>query len=251
MLTPLPLAQPRTFVVLALIAIGALAAGGCRTGAVSTPPPAGGGAASDAASGMSRRDEARWVDSTLATLSLRERVGQMVMMLIQGDYTNTRDATYAQIVRWVEQDGIGGITMSLGTPMEVATKLNDLQRRAKVPLIVGADLEPGLGRLEGGLFTHYLLETGGATALPPAMAIAATGREEDAFDAARIIAREGRAVGIHINFAPVVDVNNNPANPVINTRSFGEDPARVGRLAEQFVRGTHDGGMLATAKHFP
>ena len=226
-----------------------LAVGACRTGAV-LPARTDGGAV---APGPDVRtiDERRWVDSTLATLTLRERVGQMTMMLIQGDYVNTRDATYAQIIRWVEQDGLGGITMSLGTPMEVATKINDLQRRAKVPLLVGADLEPGLGRLEGGLFTHYLLETGGATPLPPAMAIAATGREEDAYDAARVIAREGRAVGIHINFAPVVDVNNNPANPVINTRSFGEDPARVGRLAEHFVRGTHDGGMMATAKHFP
>lgn len=191
------------------------------------------------------------MDSTLASLSLRERVAQMVMVWALGDYTNTSDPTYVQLVRWVEQDGVGGVAMSLGTPIEVAAKLNDLQRRARVPLIVGADLEPGLGRLEGGVFTHYLLEAGGATVLPPAMAIAATGREDDAYDAARIIALEGRAAGIHINFAPVVDVNNNPANPVINTRSFGEDAARVGTLAARFVRGTMDGGMLATAKHFP
>jgi beta-N-acetylhexosaminidase len=193
----------------------------------------------------------RWVDSTLATLSLRQRVGQMVMIWTLGDYTNTDDSTYAQVIRWVERDGIGGVSMSLGTPVEVAAKLNDLQRRARVPLLVSADLEPSLGRLEGGLFAHYLLDAGGATVFPSAMAIAATGRDSDAYDVARAIAREGRASGIHVNFAPVVDVNNNPANPVINTRSFGEDPQRVARLSALFVRGTQDGGELATAKHFP
>ena len=87
---------------------------------------------------------------------------------------------------------------------------------------MSADLEPGLGRLEGGLFAHYLLDAGSATVFPTAMAIAATGRDSDSYDVGRAIAREGRAVGIHVNFAPVVDVNNNPSNPVINTRSFGE-----------------------------
>jgi beta-N-acetylhexosaminidase len=192
-----------------------------------------------------------WVDRTLAALSLRDRVGQMVMVWVLGDYTNTRDSTYAQVIRWVERDHIGGISMSLGTPVEVAAKLNDLQRRSPVPLVVAADLEPGLGRLEGGLFAHYMLDAGSATVFPTARAIAATGRDEDAYDAARVIAREGRAAGIHINFAPVVDVNNNPSNPVINTRSFGEVPARVATLSAAFVRGTQDGGELATAKHFP
>jgi beta-N-acetylhexosaminidase len=83
------------------------------------------------------------------------------------------------------------------------------------------------------------------------MASAATGREADALEVGRIIGREARAVGIHVNFAPVVDVNNNPANPVINTRSFGEDPGRVARLAALFVRGSQDAGTIATAKHFP
>lgn len=192
-----------------------------------------------------------WVDSTLATLSLRDRVGQMVMIWMLGDYTSDGDSSYAEVIRWVERDHIGGISMSLGTPMEVATKLNALQRRARVPLLVSADLEPGLGRLEGGVFTHYMMDAGGATVFPPQMAIAATGRDSDAYDVARATAEEGRAVGIHVNFAPVVDVNNNPANPVINTRSYGEDPQRVARLSALFVRGTIDGGALATAKHFP
>jgi beta-N-acetylhexosaminidase len=197
------------------------------------------------------REQLAWVDSTLETLSPRERVGQMVWRWVLGDYANVADSSYANARRDVEEHRIGGITMSLGSPIEVAAKVNSLQRRARVPLIVSADLEPGLGRLEGGVFSHYLLEAGSATVFPQAMAIGATGRDEDAYDVARTIAREARAVGIQVNFAPTVDVNNNPGNPVINVRSFGEDPERVARLTAQWVRGSHEGGVLATAKHFP
>src|SRR5678809_804084 len=98
-----------------------------------------------------------WVDATLSSLSLRERVGQMIMVSMLGNYCSVEDPDYAKAVRWVERDGIGGICMSLGTPVEVAAKLNDLQARARVPLLVSADLEPGLGRLEGGLFADYMM----------------------------------------------------------------------------------------------
>jgi hypothetical protein len=144
--------------------------------------------------------------------------------------------------RWIERDHIGGVSMSLGTPVEIAAKINNMQRLSRVPLLASADLEPGLGRLEGGTFTHYLLDAGSATVFPSAMAIAATGRDQDAYDVAKIIAQEARAVGIQINFSPVVDVNNNPSNPVIYTRSFGENAARVARLSALFVRGAQDGG---------
>jgi beta-N-acetylhexosaminidase len=192
-----------------------------------------------------------WVDSTLASLSLHDRVGQMVMVWVLGDYTSNGDSSFAEVRRWIEQDHIGGVSMSLGTPIEVAAKINAMQRLSTVPLIASADLEPGLGRLEGGLFSHYLLDAGSATVFPSNMAIAATGRDDDARDVARVIGREARAVGIEIDFAPVVDVNNNPNNPVINTRSFGEDPARVARLSALFVRGLEESGAVATAKHFP
>jgi beta-N-acetylhexosaminidase len=219
--------------------------------APATPAPATTAPASVSSTAPLTSEQRRWVDRTLESLTLRQRVGQMVTIWSLGDYTANGDTTYAQVRRWVEQDGVGGITMSLGTPIEVAAKLNELQRLARVPLLVSSDLEPGLGRLESGLFTHYLLETGGATPFPPQMAIAATQRDSDAYDVARIIAQEGRAVGIHINFAPVVDVNNNPSNPVINTRSYGEDPDRVARLSALFVKGALAGGELPTAKHFP
>ena len=192
-----------------------------------------------------------WVDSTLTSLSLRDRVGQMVMVWVLGDYTSNGDSSFAEVRRWIEQDHVGGVSMSLGTPIEVAAKINSMQRLSRVPLLTSADLEPGLGRLEGGVFTHYLMDAGSATIFPSNMSIAATGRDADAHDVARAIGEEARAVGIQIDFAPVVDVNNNPNNPVINTRSFGEDPQRVARLASLFVHGLEEGGAVATAKHFP
>jgi beta-N-acetylhexosaminidase len=195
-------------------------------------------------------DTAAWVDSVFASLSPRERVAQMVTFWVLGDYTAADDSALAASVL-AARAGAGGFTMSLGTPIEAASKINYLQRHAKVPLFVSSDLEPSLMRLEAGVFPHYMIETGGATSFPTAMAIAATGRDEDAFSVARAIAQEARAVGIHINFAPTADVNINPNNPVIATRSFGEDPQQVARLTAQFVRGTRDGGLLATAKHFP
>ena len=204
-----------------------------------------------AAANVSLGDTTAWVDSVLASLTPRQRVAQMVMFWVLGDYTSVDDSVFREVVRWVEQEGVGGMTMSLGTPIEVAAKINYLQRRARVPLLVSSDLEPSLMRLEAAIFPHYLLETGGATQFPPAMSLAATAREEDVYDVARAIAREARAAGIHVNFAPTVDVNINPNNPVIGTRSFGEDPQRVARLSVAFVRGTRAGGLLSTAKHFP
>ncbi|MEO7363100.1 MAG: glycoside hydrolase family 3 N-terminal domain-containing protein [Gemmatimonadaceae bacterium] len=192
-----------------------------------------------------------WIERTLAAMTLRERVGQMVNVWMLGDYTNTNDSSFAEALRWVRDDHIGGVTMSLGSPIEVASKVNAMQRASKTPLMFGSDLEPNLGRLEGGVFTHYLMDGGGATVFPNAMAIAATGRDADAYDVGRAIAEEAKAVGILMNFAPVVDVNNNPSNPVINTRSFGEDPQRVARLSAAFVKGTQDAGVMATIKHFP
>ena len=120
-----------------------------------------------------------WLDSTLGSLSLRERVGQMVMVWVLGDYTSNGDSSFAEVRRWIEQDHIGGVSMSLGTPIEVAAKVNAMQRISRVPLIASADLEPGLGRLEGGVFSHYLLDAGSATVFPSNMAIAATGRRRN------------------------------------------------------------------------
>lgn len=191
------------------------------------------------------------MDSTLATLSLRERVAQMVMVWVLGDYTNAQDPGYLKLVDQVSREGIGGLVMSLGSPIEVAEKVNSLQRHARVPLLVASDVEPGLGRLEGGVFVTSTASAGSATVLPSNMAIGATGIDSLSMEMGRITGLESRAIGIHMAFAPVVDVNNNPSNPVINTRSFGEDPNRVAAMSSAFVRGLQSVGVAATAKHFP
>jgi beta-N-acetylhexosaminidase len=223
-----------------------------RTPATSASPPAPSAGAHPLSwsAPLSRADRA-WVDRTLERLSTRQRVAQMVMLWVLGDYANMEDSTFAEVRKAVTEDRIGGVIMSLGSPIEVAAKVNSLQRLAAVPLLVASDLEPGLGRLVGGTFLPTLMSGGSATVFPSNMAIAATGDARDALEVGRIIGREARAIGIHLAFAPTVDVNNNPANPVINTRSFGEDPKRVAELAAAFVRGMQSEGVAATAKHFP
>lgn len=193
----------------------------------------------------------RWIDTTLAALTLRERVGQMVMIWVLGDYTSSSDSSFILAVERIRRDKVGGVVMSLGSPIEVAEKVNALQRRAEIPLLIASDVEPGLGRLEGGVFAPGTLAAGAATVLPSNMAIGATRRIEHAREAGRITGEESRAVGIHIGFAPTVDVNNNPANPVINVRSFGEDPLLVAAMGTAFVEGMQEAGVAATIKHFP
>lgn len=175
----------------------------------------------------------------------------MMMVWVLGDYANARDPEYAKVANLVAQEKVGGLVMSLGSPLEVADKINALQALARTPLLVASDVEPGLGRLEGGQFVGSSMSAGSATVLPSNMAIGATGHVQDAEVLGKITALESKAIGIHMAFAPVVDVNNNPSNPVINTRSFGEDPAVVAELSAAFVRGLQNNGVAATAKHFP
>jgi beta-N-acetylhexosaminidase len=174
-------------------------------------------------------------------LTLREQVAQLIMPQIGGEYWPTDADAAAAALRLVTDERVGGFVTGIGaSPYDLAAKFNMLQRASRLPLLIAADLESGPSmRFRGG------------TVLPGNMALGATGREDDAYAVGRIIAREARAVGIHINFAPVVDVNNNPANPIINTRSFGEDAVQVGRMGAAFIRGLRDNGVLATAKHFP
>lgn len=193
----------------------------------------------------------RWVDSTLASLSGRARAAQLIHVWLLGDYESASDSAFAVTARWVKEDGIGGILMSVGSPIEVAAKLNALQAMSRVPLLVGCDVEPSIGRLEGGLFIPSMLKGGGATLIPTNMAIGATGDTALAYRAGLVTGQESRAIGIHLTYAPVADVNNNAANPVINVRSFGEDPGAVAAMVSAFTRGVQDGGALATVKHFP
>ena len=196
-------------------------------------------------------DEQRWIDRTIAAMPLRAQVGQMVMIWVLGDYTSSSDSSFILAVNRIRQDHIGGVIMSLGSPIEVAEKVNALQRQSTLPLLVGMDVEPGLGRLEGGVFSPGTLTGGSATVLPSAMAMGATRKLEHAREAGRITGEESRAIGIHLAFAPTADVNNNPSNPVINVRSFGEDPLMVAAMTTAFVEGVQQAGVAATIKHFP
>ena len=199
-----------------------------------------------------RARDSAWVRTTLASMSLRQKVGQMVWPSVFADYVSSSDSAWSRINRWIVSDQVGGFTMSIGSPMEMAAKLNAMQMLARVPLLVGADLEAGAGfRASGGFFLPNAIDLGGATIFPPLMALGATRDTALAYAYGRATAVEGRALGIHIVYGPVLDVNNNAANPVINVRSFGEDPAWVSRLGAAFVRGVQDNGMMATGKHFP
>ena len=204
-------------------------------------------------------DARRWVDETLAAMTLDEKVGQLVVPTFLSSYTSSDSETYDDLVSLIHEEHVGGIHVfgartavpdvllnptyartALGQPLDAASLLNRLQAISPLPLLVSADFETGAGfRLEG------------ATNFPSAMAFGAAGDPELAREAARITAVESRAIGVHVNFAPVVDVNNNPRNPVINIRSFGEDPDAVSKLAAAYIEGLADGGMIATLKHFP
>ena len=228
--------------------------------AASTAADASGAAASGAAASPGSSpvepalsaDARAWVEETLAGLSLRERVAQLVMVWMSGGYAPRDDEEFTRIESLVRDDAIGGIVISLGTPLGYAARLNRLQASADVPLLVGADFESGAGFRVSGVFAlPNMLEMPGATVLPPAMALGAADDEDFAYSAGRITGIEARALGVHITFSPVLDVNNNPANPIINTRSFGEDPERVAALGAAFIRGAHEAGLLTTAKHFP
>jgi beta-N-acetylhexosaminidase len=201
----------------------------------------------------------RWVAATLKKMTLDEKVGQLLVSSFASEYLSTDSSEYEALAKAVHEYKIGGFhvfggtepapdvlldanygTVTLGQPLAAASILNRLQAIAPYPLLNSADFETGVGfRLEG------------ATTFPRNMAFGATGDETLAYDAGKITAIESRAIGVQVNFAPVVDVNNNPRNPVINTRSYGEDPALVAKLGSAYVRGLQDGGMIATLKHFP
>jgi beta-N-acetylhexosaminidase len=171
------------------------------------------------------------------------------MVWVRAQFLNNDSEIFAQLRQTIDKYHVGAFAMTVpvdgpflikSEPFEAAVLLNHLQEESKVPLIFAADFERGL-----------TMRLNGPTAFPHAMAFGAAGKFDYAENFGRITAQEARAIGIHWNFFPVADVNSNPVNPVINTRSFGEDPQQVGQLVAAYVKGAHEGGMLATAKHFP
>ena len=182
-------------------------------------------------------------------MSLREKIGQMLMVPFFGSFASAESPDYKSLLHQVADNHVGGLILATAPgPYGIERSrvyptmilANELQRSSKIPLLIGADFESG---------TAMRIEEG--TRFPSAMAIAATDNPDDARMAGACIAREARAAGIHWIFAPVADINENPDNPIINVRSFGEDPRRVAACVAGFVRGAEEYGVLATAKHFP
>ncbi len=190
-----------------------------------------------------------WVESSLRKMTVDEKIGQLLFTTYHGSLTATDTAAYQQIMHDVTDLHVGGfINITHGSPLGIvksqayptAVLNNQLQSKSKLPLLIGADFERG---------TAMRLDEG--TSFPTAMALAAGGNLKDAYTMGKITALEARAVGVHWIYAPDADVNNNPGNPIINTRSFGENPERVAQFVSEFIRGVQENGGLATAKHFP
>src|SRR5438477_5462080 len=195
------------------------------------------------------REGHRWAEKTLKKLSLEDKVGQVFMIWCRARFLNVESPEYLQFREAMQKYHVGSFAMSVPVdgpfllrtePYEAAELLNRLQRESKLPLLFAADFERGVS-------TRLI----GATNFPHAMAFGADGKLQDAENFGRITALEARAIGVHWNFFPDADVNSNPANPIINTRSFGEYPKQVGDLVTAYIKGAHEGGMLVTVKHFP
>jgi len=194
----------------------------------------------------------RWVDSTVAALDLRGAAAQLVVPWITGSYVAPSDPALDPVEVWADA-GVGGFYLSIGGPLAFAARGNVLQARTELPLLFVSDFEsggPGM-RLGGQYALPSLLRQGGGTEMPPTMAFGAIGEARWAREYGRITATEALAVGVPLNFAPVLDVNSNADNPVIATRSFGADPELVARLGVAYVEGAREAGGMTTAKHFP
>lgn len=201
----------------------------------------------------------QWVLATLKKLTLEQLVGQMIFAPLNSTYLSSDSDQYEALVKLIHESHVGGLIafggtepmpnvmlnntygpVILGQPLELASLFNRLQGVSALPLLTTADFEWGVA-----------MRVAGTTKFPRAMAFGAAGDPQLAYEAGKVVGVESRAIGVHVDFGPVADVNNNPRNPVINIRSFGEDPARVGAMVNGWVTGLQDAGMLATLKHFP
>jgi len=189
---------------------------------------------------MSPEGQAQWVEETLAGMSGRQKVASLIGIAVTAGFSHVDDPGRADIEALVGEAGVGCIAMWGGDPWDEAITIARLQEQAKIPLLVAADNEWGLAQ-----------RITGSTIFPKAMALGATGDTVLARAAGYVTGLETRAIGIHMGYAPVADVNNNPLNPIISVRSFGEDPDLVFRMANAWSRGARAAGMLTTAKHFP
>jgi len=204
-----------------------------------------------------RGQQSTWVDSTLASMTLEEKVGQLFVADLVAVFSNRESPNFQLALEWVRKYHVGGFVLAGGIVTDIALMTNALQRESKIPLLINGDLEGGLWfnhpyRWQRGRAPELpKFIGGGGTSLPSLMAIGATGNLRYAYEFGRITGEEARAVGIHWTNSPVADVNINPNNPIINTRSFGENPIEVAKMVEAYVRGAQSAGLMATVKHFP
>ena len=185
-------------------------------------------------------DETDWVEETLKKLSVEEKISQMIMPRALGYFLSAESDEYKRFVHLVKEKKVGGFCFFQGDVYGTAVTINQLQQYSDVPLLIGADFERG-----GPMRIRRM------TPFPEAMALGASRRADLAYKMGQVVAAEARTIGVHQNFAPVADVNNNPQNPVINTRSFGESPELVADIASAYAAGMQSSGLIATAKHFP
>ncbi|HKI78767.1 MAG TPA: glycoside hydrolase family 3 N-terminal domain-containing protein [Ignavibacteriaceae bacterium] len=188
---------------------------------------------------LTQKDK-KWIEDQLAKMTTREKCAQMIVPLVYGKDYSKDTASLNKMIHYVKDLKVGGLLYSLGDVFNEAVSINKMQELAEIPLLISADFESGLGmRLSDG------------TGFPYNMALAATGDTSFAFKMGKIVARESRAIGVLQNYAPDVDINNNPDNPIINIRSYSEDKKIVSKFAEAFIKGSLNERVITTAKHFP
>jgi beta-glucosidase-like glycosyl hydrolase/CubicO group peptidase (beta-lactamase class C family) len=225
------------------------ARGQSRTSSAKKNAPEESGVSTKASATRLSPEASAWVEATLHKMTVDEKIGQLLFTTYHGSFTAADAPAYQQLVHDVQDLHVGGfIVVTRGSPLGIvksqayptAVLANQMQSKSKVSLLIGADFERG---------TAMRYDEG--TSFPTAMAVAAGGNPKDAYTMGKITALEARATGVQWVYAPDADVNNNPGNPIINTRSFGENPQRVAEYVASFVRGVQENGALATAKHFP
>ena len=181
-----------------------------------------------------------WVERILKQMNIEEKVAQMVFARAESGYLSRDDERWIYLERMVRERKIGGFVFFAGDVYEYAVQANKLQSLSKIPLLIAADFEFGAA-----------MRVRRATLFPRAMLVGATRNPQHAYEIGKITAREAKALGVHQVYGPVVDVNNNPKNPVINTRAFGDNSALVSEMSIAFIKGMQEEGVIATAKHFP